>query len=228
MTAKTAHRTILAIDVGGTHVKVMHSPRLEKREFASDDELTPRQMVTKVLDLTRDWAYDAIAIGYPGPVIHNRPLAEPHNLGAGWVGFDYGKAFKRPVRIVNDAAMQALGSYEGGRMLFLGLGTGLGSAMIVDGALQPMELAHLEYKHGKTYEDYLGLHGLQRRGLKKWRETVTEVVEQLSAALEPNYVVIGGGNAKKLKKLPPKSRLGDNDNAFTGGFRLWNEPKHRG
>jgi polyphosphate glucokinase len=164
-----------------------------------------------------------VAIGYPGPVVHGRPLAEPHNLGTGWVGFDFQKAFGCPVRIVNDAAMQALGSYEGGRMLFLGLGTGLGSAMIVDGLLQPMELAHLPYRKGRTYEDYVGRAGMKRAGKKKWRAEVAKVVEKLAAALEPDYVVIGGGNAKELKELPPKARLGDNDNAFLGGFRLWTE-----
>ena len=225
MSAKP-HCKILAIDVGGTHVKLMHSPHSEERAFPSGSDLTAPAMVAQVLDLTGDWDCDVISIGYPGPVIHNRPLAEPHNLGKGWVGFDFRRAFKRPVKIVNDAAMQALGSYDGGRMLFLGLGTGLGSAMIVDGLLQPMELAHLEYKHGKTFEDYLGRRGLERLGAKKWREAVAAVVERLSAALEPDYVVLGGGNAKKLKKLPPKSRLGDNENAFAGGFRLWQEAKH--
>jgi polyphosphate glucokinase len=220
----TTSPRILAIDVGGTHVKVMHSPRSQKREFESGPTLTAAEMVTQVLKLTADWHCDRVSMGYPGPVVHNRPLAEPHNLGKGWVGFDFGKAFGHPVRIVNDAAMQALGGYEGGRMLFLGLGTGLGSAMIVDNVLQPMELAHLEYKHGKTFEDYLGLAGLERRGAKKWRESVADVVERLSAALEPDYIVIGGGNARKLKKLPPKCRLGDNENAFPGGFRLWSTP----
>lgn len=221
-------RVVLAVDVGGTHIKVMHSPHSEKREFASGAGMTPRAMIGGILKLTGDWSYDVVAIGYPGPVVHNRPLAEPFNLGKGWVGFDYAKAFKCPVRIVNDAAMQALGSYDGGRMLFLGLGTGLGSAMIVDGALQPMELAHLEYKHGKTFEDYLGLHGLKRRGLKKWRESVADVVDRLSTALQPDYVIIGGGNATKLKKLPPKTRLGDNENAFPGGFRLWEKSEQDG
>jgi len=157
-------------------------------------------------------------------VIHGRPLCDPHNLGRGWVGFDFKKAFGRPVRILNDAAMQALGIYKGGRMLFLGLGTGLGSAMIVDGILEPMEVAHLPYKKGRTFEDYLGLRGLKRMGKKKWRRNVAEVVEELKNALEADYVVLGGGNAKLLKKLPPGARLGDNSTAFTGGFRLWEEP----
>jgi polyphosphate glucokinase len=228
MTARKNRRRILAVDVGGTHVKVKLSPRSTRREFASGPAMTAADMVKQVLDLTADWNFDVVAMGYPGPVIHDRPLAEPHNLGPGWVGFDFRKAFARPVKIVNDAAMQALGSYEGGRMLFLGLGTGLGSAMIVDGNLQPMELAHLDYKHGKTFEDYLGLAGFKRRGAKKWRATVADVVERLSAALEPDYVVLGGGNAKELKTLPPKCRLGDNDNAFRGGFRLWSDASRHG
>jgi polyphosphate glucokinase len=212
---------VLAVDVGGTHVKVKVSPGSEKREFASGPELTAAEMVAGVRDLTKDWSYDVVSIGYPGPVLHNRPLAEPPNLGPGWVGFDFRKAFKKPVRIVNDAAMQALGSYEGGRMLFLGLGTGLGSAMIVDGILEPMELGHLPFKHGKTFEDYVGVAGLERLGPKKWRTKVAEVIERLKTALEPDYVVLGGGNARRLKELPADVRLGDNENAFTGGFELW-------
>jgi polyphosphate glucokinase len=217
---KTAMR-ILAVDVGGTHVKVLATGQREPREFPSGPTLTARQMVRKVKRLVGDWKYDAVSIGYPGPVIHGRPLREPHNLGCGWVGFNFRKAFGRPVQVINDAAMQALGSYRGGRMLFLGLGTGLGSAMIVDGIIQPMELAHLPYKKGKTYEDYLGLRGLKRLGKKKWRRYVGDVVEELKEALEIEYVVLGGGNAKKLKKLPPDTRLGDNRNAFLGAFRLW-------
>jgi len=219
---------VLAIDIGGSHVKTMCSPRSERREFASGEGLTAGQMVAETLALTSDWQYDVISIGYPGPVVHDHPFAEPRNLGKGWVGFDFNNAFKRPVKIVNDAAMQALGSYAGGRMLFLGLGTGLGSAMIVDGLLEPMELAHLEYKHGHTYEDYVGLRGLEWLGKKKWRAAVGDVVTQLSAALEPDYVVIGGGNAKELKKLPKNSRRGDNRNAFAGGFRLWEAARRRG
>lgn len=214
-------RKILAIDIGGTHVKLMRGPRSERREFTSGPDLTAKEMVAQVLDLTKDWDYDVISIGYPGPVVHNRPLAEPHNLGKGWVGFDFKKAFKRPVRVVNDAVMQALGSYQGGRMLFLGLGTGLGSAMIIDNVVEPMELGHLDFKHGKTFEDYVGLRGLKRLGTKKWRDAVAAAVEHLTAALEPDYIVLGGGNATKLKTLPPKARLGDNENAFAGGFRLW-------
>ena len=179
-------------------------------------------MVERVKELAQDWKYDVVSIGYPGPVLHCRPVAEPHNLGAGWVGFDYEAAFGCPVRIVNDAAMQALGSYEGGRLLFLGLGTGLGSTMIVERIIQPMELAHLPYRKG-TYEDYVGIRGLERLGKKKWRRYVSDVVARLIAALEPDDVVLGGGNVKKLKELPPGCRAGDNDNAFLGGFRLWED-----
>jgi polyphosphate glucokinase len=177
-------------------------------------------MVTRVDELTRNWAYDVVSIGYPGPVRRGRPVLEPHNLGKGWVGFDFEAAFKRPVKIVNDAAMQALGSYNGGKMLFLGLGTGLGSCMVVDGTLVPMELAHLPYKKG-TYEDCLGIRGLKKLGKKKWRKTVAEIVGILSAALEPEDIVLGGGNVHKLKKLPKGCRAGDNANALTGGLRLW-------
>jgi len=180
-------------------------------------------MVRDVKRAAQDWTYNGISIGYPGSVIHGRPLHEPYNLGGGWVGFDFGKAFGCPIKIVNDAAMQALGSYEGGRMLFLGLGSGLGSAMIVDGILEPMELAHLPYKNGKTYEDYVGVRGLKRLGKKKWRRHVAKVGELLKDALEAEYVVLGGGNSKNIKKLPLNTRLGDNRNAFIGGFRLWDK-----
>ena len=226
ITPTDSARRILAVDVGGTHVKVKVSPGSEKREFASGPELTAAEMVAGVRDLTRDWAFDVVSVGYPGPVVHNRPLIEPHNLGPGWVGFDFKKAFKKPVKIVNDAAMQALGSYEGGRMLFLGLGTGLGSAMVVDGILEPMELGHLPFKRDRTFEDYLGAAGLERLGAKKWRHKVAEAVERLTAALEPDYVVMGGGNARRLKELPGNVRLGDNDNAFAGGFELWTSRGH--
>jgi polyphosphate glucokinase len=181
-------------------------------------------MVAGVKKLAQGWTYDAVSIGYPGPVIHGRVVSDPHNLGKGWVAFDFGKAFGKPVKIINDAAMQALGGYKGGKMLFLGFGTGLGSAMIADGIVEPMELAHLSYKKG-TYEDYVGLRGLEKRGKKKWRRFVEDVVARLSAALEPDDIVLGGGNAKKLKDLPPKARLGDNANAFVGGFRLWEDKK---
>ena len=223
--ARRSARRVLAVDVGGSHVKVMVSPRSEKRKFASGPDLGPSSMVTQIRDITGDWHYDVVAIGYPGPVVHGRPLSDPHNLGSGWVGFDFSAAFGCPVRIINDASMQALGSYEGGRMLFLGLGTGLGSAMIVDGVVAPMEVAHLPYRKHKTYEDYVGRRGLEHAGKKKWRIEVARVVEKLAAALEPDYVVLGGGNAKLLKELPPRARLGDNENAFLGGFRLWSGKK---
>jgi polyphosphate glucokinase len=215
------HKRVLAIDVGGSHVKMRVFGRRELRQFDSGPELTPRRMVSRVHEMTGDWTYDAVSIGYPGVVLHGKVVTDPHNLGAGWVGFDFRKAFGRPTRIMNDAAMQAVGSYEGGRMLFLGLGTGLGSAMIVDGVVAPMELAHLPYKKGRTYEDFVGARGLKRLGGKKWRRTVNEVVVQLSTLLEADYVVIGGGNARKLKRLPKNARLGSNDFAFLGGFRIW-------
>jgi polyphosphate glucokinase len=214
-------RRILVIDVGGTNVKLLVNGQREPRKIPSGPTMTPATMVARVKKATADWGYDAISIGFPAPVIHGRPLHEPHNLGRGWVRFDLAKAFGRPVKMINDAAMQALGSYRGGRMLFLGLGTGLGSAMVVDGVVEPMELAHLPYKKGLTFEDYLGLRGLEGLGRKRWERHVAAVTEQLTEALEPDYVVLGGGNAKKLKTLPPKAVLGDNRNAFKGGFRLW-------
>jgi ROK family len=212
---------ILVIDVGGTHVKVRDTGRKNRVEILSGLKMTANKMVAAVRKITAGWKYDVVTIGYPGPVLHGHIVSEPHNLGRGWVKFNFKKAFGRPVKIINDAAMQALGSYQGKRMLFLGLGTGLGSAMIVDGVLEPMELAHLPYKKGRTYEDYVGLAGLKRLGKKKWRHHVNDVVNQLKAALEADYVVLGGGNAKLLKKLPPGSELGDNANAFRGGLRLW-------
>lgn len=212
---------ILAIDVGGTHVKILATGEHEERKLDSGPAMTPQKMVRDVKKLAQGWKYDVISIGYPGPVIHGKILRDPYNLGQGWIGFHFSKTFGRPVRLMNDAAMQALGSYRGGRMLFLGLGTGLGSAMIVDGIVEPMEVAHLPYKKARTYEDYIGLRGLQRHGKKKWRRYVADIVEKLKLAMEPDYVVIGGGNAKKLKKLPPGVELGDNRNAFRGGFRMW-------
>ncbi len=214
-------RTILTIDVGGSHVKVMTEHERLKREFESGPHLTAKAMVREVKSLTKDWTFDVISIGYPGPVVDNRPLNEPHNLGTGWDGFDFAKAFGRPVKVVNDALMQALGSYNGGRMLFLGFGTGLGSAMILDGVLAPMELGHLPYINRMTFEDYVGAAGLKRLGRKKWRRRVAEVVNDLKAALQPEYVVLGGGNADKIDDLPPDTTRGDNKNAFEGGFRLW-------
>jgi len=214
---------ILAIDVGGSHVKVLASGQTGPRKFESGPTLTPSRMVEKVKALTADWPYGALAIGYPGLVVHDRIAAEPRNLGRGWLGFDFSRAFGLPVRIINDAAMQALGSYEGGRMLFLGLGTGLGSAMIVDGRIEPMELAHLPYRKGRSHEDCLGIAGMKRLGRKKWRKHVWAVVDLLRGALEPDSVAVGGGNAVKLKQLPPGVRRVDNANAFVGGFRLWRD-----
>ncbi len=220
-------KSILVIDVGGTHIKVLASGQKEPVKIPSGPEMTAKKMVKKVREATKDWNYSSVSIGYPAPVIHGRPLCEPHNLGGGWVGFDFRKAFGRPVKILNDAAMQALGIYRGGRMLFLGLGTGLGSAMIVDGLLEPMEVAHLPFKKGRTFEDYLGIRGMNRLGKKKWRRYVARIAEQLKNALEADYVVLGGGNAKLLKTLPPGCRLGDNSTAFAGGFRLWDEPEEK-
>jgi polyphosphate glucokinase len=218
---KTKTRTILTVDVGGSHVKVMTNRAREKREFVSGPGLSARSMVKQVKQLTADWSYDVVSVGYPGPVVGNRPTSQPYNLGAGWKGFDFAKAFGCPTKLVNDALMQALGSYDGGKMLFLGFGTGLGSAMIVDGVLLPMELGHLPYRKEKTFEDFVGEAGLERHGKKKWMRYVEDVVGHLVAALEPDYVVLGGGNADKLGSLPEKARLGNNANAFLGGFRLW-------
>jgi polyphosphate glucokinase len=215
------HRRVLAIDIGGSHVKMRVFGRRETRQFESGAALTPRRMVAQTHELTGDWTYDAVSIGYPGVVLHGKVVVEPHNLAPGWVGFDFRKAFGRPTRVLNDAAMQAIGSYDGGRMLFLGLGTGLGSAMIVDSVVAPMELAHLPFKKGLTYEEWVGEAALERLGGKKWRRAVKEVVAQLSSVLEADYVVIGGGNAHKLKLLPKNARLGSNDFAFLGGFRVW-------
>jgi len=212
---------VLVVDVGGTNIKMLATGQKEPRKFPSGPTMTAGKMVRKVRETVKDWKFDRVSLGYPGPIINGHPLREPHNLASGWMKFDFSKAFGCPVKILNDAAMQALGSYQGGRMLFLGLGTGLGSAMIVEGVLEPMELAHLAYKHGKTYEDYLGLRGIERLGKKKWRQHVAKIAKQLKATLEADYVVLGGGNVKKLKKLPPGTRLGNNLNAFQGGFRMW-------
>jgi polyphosphate glucokinase len=211
---------VLVVDVGGTHVKILATGQRTPRKFLSGPTLTAKQMVSGVKKLAGERRYDVLSIGYPGSVINHRPAAEPHNMGRGWVGFNFEKAFGRPVKIVNDAAMQALGDYKGGKMLFLGLGTGLGSALIADDVLLPMELGHLPYRSG-TFEDYVGLRGLKKRGLKKWRRYVADVVARLTVALQAEEVVLGGGNVKLLKELPPKSRACDNANAFTGGFRLW-------
>jgi predicted NBD/HSP70 family sugar kinase len=211
---------VLVIDVGGSHVKVLATGRREPVKIPSSPSMTARAMVQAVRKATAGWKYEAVSIGYPGPVVHGKPLAEPVNLGGGWVRFSFERAFGCPVKMINDAAMQALGSYRGGRMLFLGLGTGLGSAMIVDGDLEPMELAHLPYK-SRTYEDYVGERGRKRLGKKKWRREVAAVIQLFKAAFEPEYVVVGGGNARLLKTLPRGVRLGENTNAFRGGFKLW-------
>jgi polyphosphate glucokinase len=211
---------VLVVDVGGTHVKVLASGEKTAREFPSGPMLTAEQMVAGVKNVAAGWTYDAVSIGYPGPVLHGRPVVEPANLGRGWVGVDYRTALGCPVKVVNDAAMQALGSYRGGKLLFLGLGTGLGSTMIVEGIVEAMELGHLPYRDG-TFEDYVGLRGLQKRGLAQWRRDVADVVRRLIAALEPEDVVLGGGNIHQLETLPPGCRAGDNANAFLGGFRLW-------
>ena len=211
---------ILVVDIGGTGVKILGTGQSERRRFPSGPTMTPQQMVTGVKDLAADWEYEVVSIGYPGLVLRGRIVAEPHNLAPGWVGFDFQAAFGRPVKVMNDAAIQALGSYKGGLMLFLGLGTGLGSALVAEGAVWPMELAHLSYKKG-TFEDYVGRRGLKRLGKKKWKRHVAFVVARLIAVLHPDDVVLGGGNEKKLKTLPPSCRAGDNKNAFRGGFRMW-------
>jgi polyphosphate glucokinase len=213
-------RPVLVVDVGGSHVKVLATDEPERRRADSGPDFTAAQMVGAVKELAADWTWDSVSVGVPSPVHGGRVAAEPVNLGEGWVGFDYLTAFGKPTKVVNDAAMQALGSYEGGRMLFLGLGTGLGSALVADGFVEPMELGHLRYKKA-TFEDYVGNAGLGKRGKRRWRLDVADVVAKLSAALEAEYVVLGGGNARKLDPLPPNARLGSNENAFIGGFRLW-------
>ena len=218
---------VLVVDVGGTSVKILASGQAEARKFPSGPEMTPRQMVSGVKKLAGNWKYDVVSIGYPGLVVNGKPAAEPHNLGRAWVGFNFKSAFGCPVKIINDAAMQALGSYHGGLMLFLGFGTGLGSAIVAQGIVVPVELAHLSFKNG-TYEDYVGLRGLKRLGKKKWERHVAYGVARLVEALHPDDVVLGGGNTKKLKHLPPGCRRGDNANAFLGGYRLWEDPRTRG
>ena len=220
---RRAPRRILVIDVGGTHVKFCVDGRGRIFKFPSGPELGPGRMTAKVLKRAAGAAYDAVSIGYPGLVFHGRIAAEPHNLGEGWMGFDFAAAFGKPVRIVNDAAMQAIGSYRGGRMLFLGLGTGLGATLIIDGVVEPTEIGHMPYRKGRTFEDFLGEHGRRRLGTRKWRRAVLDVVAHLEAALEADYVVLGGGNAARLKKLPTGVRRGDNRNAFIGGERLWQQ-----
>ena len=217
---------VLVVDVGGTNVKILVTGQEQSRKFPSGPKLTAKQMVAGVKKLANGWMYNAVSIGYPGPVVSNRPLAEPYNIGPGWVGFDFEAAFKCPVKVINDAAMQALGSYKHGKMLFLGLGTGLGSAMVVDGIVAPMELGHLPYRK-RTFEDYVGAGGRARLGRKKWERAVKDVTARLIDALQPEDVVLGGGNVAKLKKLPPGCRAGHNANAFVGGFRVWEKIKRR-
>lgn len=214
---------VLVIDIGGTNVKLLATGQTLVRKIASGPTLTPREMARAVIAAVKDWEYDAVSLGYPGPVRDGKPTAEPKNLGIGWTRFDFAKALDRPVRMLNDAAMQALGSYDGGRMLFLGLGTGLGSALIVEKVIVPLELAHLPYKKGETFEDYVGKRGLERMGRKKWQEHVEDVVARLRDALVIEQVVLGGGNSKKLRSLLPGVRLGDNQNAFIGGYRMWED-----
>jgi predicted NBD/HSP70 family sugar kinase len=222
MSDDSPKRDVLAIDVGGSHVKaVVSGEGNEPRRFDSGSALTPQELVSGITGLTGDWSYDAVSIGIPAVVRDSHVVSEPVNLGEGWVGFDFEAAFGKPTKVVNDAAMQALGSYEGGKMLFLGLGTGLGSAMVVEGIVAPMELGHLPFRKA-TFEDYVGERGRKRLGKKDWQKAVAEAIEALTAALEPEYVVLGGGNAKKLEELPANARLGRNDNAFKGAFRLWN------
>ena len=225
MGGAASQQRVLVVDVGGSHVKALATGEPRRRRFDSGLDLTPRKMVEGVLELVADWQYDVVTVGIPAPVRDGSPAAEPVNLGEGWVGFDYEGAFGKPTRLVNDAVMQALGSYEGGRMLFLGLGTGLGSAMIVVGVTLPMELGHLPFRKA-TFEDYVGERGLERLGKKRWQKAVRETVSALTAALQPEYVVLGGGNAKELDELPPGTRLGANENAFLGGFRIWSS-QHR-
>lgn len=211
---------VLVVDVGGSHVKVLATGEQESRRADSGPNLTAAQMVEAAKGLAADWSWENVSVGIPSPVHGGRVVAEPVNLGGGWAGFDYEAAFGKPTRVVNDAAMQALGSYEGGKMLFIGLGTGVGSALVANGFVQPMELGHLPYKKA-TFEDYAGEAGLEMRGKKRWRADVADIVAKLSAALEPDYVVLGGGNAKKLDELPANARLGGNADAFTGGFLIW-------
>jgi polyphosphate glucokinase len=214
---------ILVVDIGGTNIKVASSDIRVPVKIPSGPTMTAETMTKDVLAATTGWEYDYISVGYPGPVVHDHPLAEPHNLAAGWIDFNYQKAFGKPLRFINDAAMQALGGYRGGRMLFLGIGTGLGSAMIFDGVVIPLELAHLPYKKGRTYEEYVGLAGLERRGAKRWQKSVLDVIQRLQAALVCDSVLLGGGNAKLMKALPSHVILGSNSNAIDGGIKLWQD-----
>lgn len=220
-------KEVLVIDIGGTNVKVSSTSQQVPLKIPSGTTMTAKLMAEQVKQATRNWKYDCISIGYPGPVSHDHPLAEPHNLAPGWIDFQYQKVFNKPLRFINDAAMQALGGYRGGRMLFLGTGTGLGSAMIFEGVVVPLELAHLPYKKGCTYEEYLGKEGLDQHGKKEWRKSVLDVIARLKAALVCDYVLLGGGNAKLMKDLPAHVILGDNSNAVLGGIRLWDTPNER-
>jgi polyphosphate glucokinase len=215
-----AEQIVLAVDVGGSHVKALASNQSKRRRFDSGPSLTAEQMVKGALEIVAEWPWDVVSVGIPSPVRNGKVISDPVNLGKGWVDFDYEAAFGKPTKVVNDAVMQAVGSYQGGRMLFLGLGTGLGSTLIADGVIEPLELGHLPFRK-KTFEDYVGERGLEKLGKKKWREAVFETVERLTAAMEPDEVVLGGGAVEELKKLPPLCRRGDNENAFLGGFRLW-------
>lgn len=215
-------KQILVVDIGGTNVKVKHSSSDEVKKFPSGADLTPQQMVAGLQEITNGLEFDAITIGFPGPVVHGKIQREPVNLGKGWMDFDF-SVFGKPYKLINDAAMQALGSYQGGRMLFLGLGTGLGATLILDGVVAPLEIGHLPYRKGRTYEQIVGTSGLKRLGKKKWRRAVADTVDRLRRALVADYVVLGGGNIKKLKELPPETRLGANTNAFVGGVRLWDD-----
>jgi polyphosphate glucokinase len=217
-------KTVLAIDLGGSHVKVHLSTGGEKKAMVSGPDMTPDAMVKAVREMADGWDYHVIGMGYPGPVSNNMPSLDPHNLGTGWKDYDFAAAFGKPVRLVNDALMQAIGSYQGGRMLFIGLGTGLGSALVADHICMPLELAHLPYKKKQTFEDVVGLRGLNARGKSRWRKSVDDVSQRLKAALQPDYIVIGGGNVDKLKDMPDGCRRGDNENAFAGGFRIWLDP----
>jgi polyphosphate glucokinase len=216
-----AVRHVLVVDIGGTHVKLRVDNHGPVGEFASGPKMTPGRMMRKIRKLMRGVRYDAVSIGYPGVVMHGRIVANPHNLANGWLGYDFSRAFGKPVRVINDAAMQAIGSYEGGRMLFVGLGTGLGATLVIDGVVEPTEIGHMPYKHGRTFEEYVGERGRKRLGNRKWRKAVGEVLADLKAAFQADYIVLGGGNAARLKRLPRGVRLGDNRNAFIGGLRLW-------
>ena len=214
-------RRILVIDIGGEHVKFRIGPHGAVERFVSGPQMTPARMMRQLRKLTRGREFDAVSMGYPGVVFHGRIAGEPHNLGRGWVRYDFARALGKPLRIINDAAMQAIGSYQGGRMLFLGLGTGLGATLVIDGVVEPTEVGHMPYKHGHTFEDYVGDRGRKRRGNRKWRKAVRHVIDALKSAFEADYVVLGGGNAVRLKRLPKDVRLGDNRNAFAGGLRIW-------